>query len=545
MKPGFSAPTTMIGRPLLILSLLLTGWTGLLADDEKLYLEWSSVPSAKSYVVEIQNKDDGKTVLSETVSENRIELKLPPGEYKQRVGVVNKFNKISVWSDWRPYSIIPTARPVLESLEIKNKNSETGTQQIVLEGKNITARSDIFVSEGNRQIPVRKVEQSPDGKVLVTVDMNGDYRGDYRIHVENPGGRKASSSTKLEVDEDNSALILADSGGFLSFLTGEEKTKVQENPSSGPSGSETAENTDPGSKRRVSRYSLLMPGLYAMQEGSTFRGAAWMSSFALYGAAAYAGYDMSSRAAAAAINDPIRNLYANQILYNQAKSLITTNEMEYYLLNTGYNSYQSQKSRYHQGKNIQAAAGAAAFATYIGHLYFENPEAWDWYTPIPGVSQFSADRNLAGGAIVATTALAVGALIAENQAAERVSNTIQNDIFYNYSSDPISNLFYKPLLSKIPADLVTLYSYQNYQAKKAEYNRHVDNQSRLVGLLVATYLYHLVDATIIQGTVVEGEGVKKEEKDTASRDRFEPSFSFAVIPMNENPMASFRVSLSF
>lgn len=74
------------------------------AQSKKLRIEWEDVEGAVKYEVQIKNQS-GSIVVREVVTSPRIAFSLKPGKYQLRIGSVNKFNKVSSWSDWQPIEI--------------------------------------------------------------------------------------------------------------------------------------------------------------------------------------------------------------------------------------------------------------------------------------------------------------------------------------------------------------------------------------------------------------------------------------------------------
>ncbi len=62
-------------------------------------ISWPDVEGAVGYEVEIADKNY-KPVMTEEVKTGKIQFSLPPGEYRVRIGVLNKFYKIENYSDW-------------------------------------------------------------------------------------------------------------------------------------------------------------------------------------------------------------------------------------------------------------------------------------------------------------------------------------------------------------------------------------------------------------------------------------------------------------
>ncbi len=65
----------------------------------KTSINWPDIQGAIMYNIEVADVNY-KIVFQETVIPSNIEFSLPAGEYRVRIGTVNKFQKIAGWSDW-------------------------------------------------------------------------------------------------------------------------------------------------------------------------------------------------------------------------------------------------------------------------------------------------------------------------------------------------------------------------------------------------------------------------------------------------------------
>ncbi len=73
--------------------------------EKKISFSWEALDWAVRYKIEIRDIHD-KTVFQEEVEISTVEFKLPPGKYKIRIGVINKFEKFVGWSDWAATEIL-------------------------------------------------------------------------------------------------------------------------------------------------------------------------------------------------------------------------------------------------------------------------------------------------------------------------------------------------------------------------------------------------------------------------------------------------------
>ena len=68
-------------------------------------ISWESIKGAKKYMVIITDTKNS-VILKREVNTNFVNFKLPVGEYRIRIGTVNKFSKIASWSDWTEIKIV-------------------------------------------------------------------------------------------------------------------------------------------------------------------------------------------------------------------------------------------------------------------------------------------------------------------------------------------------------------------------------------------------------------------------------------------------------
>jgi hypothetical protein len=81
--------------------------------EKKIKLSWEEVEGAVSYNIIIKDSI-GNTIIDKELDSNTITLELRPDNYKIRIASINKFGKISTWSDWADLII---EKPVIKQPE--------------------------------------------------------------------------------------------------------------------------------------------------------------------------------------------------------------------------------------------------------------------------------------------------------------------------------------------------------------------------------------------------------------------------------------------
>lgn len=102
--------TTTVSIAILIMTALISVISTVAYADEKekkekqIRIKWESLEGIIRYMVQIRNADNA-VVLDRSVATNHIDFLLPPGKYQIRIGAVNKFDKVSFWTEWESIEI--------------------------------------------------------------------------------------------------------------------------------------------------------------------------------------------------------------------------------------------------------------------------------------------------------------------------------------------------------------------------------------------------------------------------------------------------------
>jgi len=94
-----------------IIIFVLFSWSGTFAhaqeNDKKeksLRIKWATIEGIVKFNVQIKDETD-TLLLDRTVETSYIDFLLPPGKYRIRIGAINKFQKISFWTEWDVFEI--------------------------------------------------------------------------------------------------------------------------------------------------------------------------------------------------------------------------------------------------------------------------------------------------------------------------------------------------------------------------------------------------------------------------------------------------------
>ena len=76
--------------------------------------------------------------------ENKYYIKLPEGKYEERVGVYNKFGKISGYTEWQNIVINKVYNPQIDNNKFSIQN-DTNIHKIIIKGNYFTSDTKVIL----------------------------------------------------------------------------------------------------------------------------------------------------------------------------------------------------------------------------------------------------------------------------------------------------------------------------------------------------------------------------------------------------------------
>jgi hypothetical protein len=311
-----------------------TGNTKIIEASEKdgnipIDVEWSRVSGAVRYRLEIRNRD-GKPVVEQETSDNRITVSLPPGEYEKRLGLINKFNKLYLWTDWNPLRIIRIEQPRIELASPINpipRGRGRQTIQLKTTGEMPQTRYYLVDSEGReRSVKVRRQAD----EVFLDIDPDSLPPGEYDLVMENPAGKR-------DIKKD---LVIIEPSA-------EEKARL---------------------RRNRLRYAMLVPGIPQLERGQKQKGYSLMAAF--YGSLAFTAY--SYHRANTAYNrlqsDPLYGLFKDEATAQALSNQPGSNPLLYAFALSSYDRWQTDISTYNRYRVYYYAGATLTAGLYAYHL---------------------------------------------------------------------------------------------------------------------------------------------------------------------------------
>ncbi|TGK38812.1 LIC11435 family protein [Leptospira andrefontaineae] len=187
--------------------------------EEGVKLEWRPIPDAGGYQVEI--KDSRGKITREKTNGSQIQIELPPGAYEHRIGVLNKYGRVSVFSAWIPFEVILSQKPEVIAAEKSKFLSKDMPESFEIKGKHFTEATKVILkdSKGN-EIPVKSIDLKNSETMVVTIDKKKAPEGAVSLRLENPRNKSTEKENYFLVAETEDELAALDSKSSSSGTSG-------------------------------------------------------------------------------------------------------------------------------------------------------------------------------------------------------------------------------------------------------------------------------------------------------------------------------------
>ncbi|WP_367898929.1 hypothetical protein AB3N61_07385 [Leptospira sp. WS58.C1] len=189
------------------------------AKEEGVKLEWRPIPDAGGYQVEI--KDSRGKITREKTNASQIQLELPPGAYEHRIGVLNKYGRVSVFSAWIPFEVILSQKPEVIAAEKNKFLTKDMPESFEIKGKHFTEATKVILkdSKGN-EIPVKSIDIKNSETMVVTIDKKKAPEGAVSLRLENPRNKSTEKENYFFVAETEDELAALESKSSYSGASG-------------------------------------------------------------------------------------------------------------------------------------------------------------------------------------------------------------------------------------------------------------------------------------------------------------------------------------
>lgn len=449
-----------------------------------LYIEWTANKSAQGYLVQIKNPQ-GKVVLEKNAKTNRLDFQLPPGQYAQRVGILNKFRKVARWGAWKPFLIRVALTPRIQSMDPPEISREETEQTITISGQNFFPNTKIRIVTKDGEVTLKSVNFVDGNTMTVVLDPSQIKPGSYDVVLENPGGKQEKTEQSLAFHD----------------------------PAPPPL---------PAVQQAVFTWKVPIPGIPQFGRSENYEGALWLGLFAAFGAAGFSEWETAEALAESTRNNPVHKVFNDPIYYFGAQStLLNQPDLLYASLYT-LSQLEENEASYAIHQQNQSLLGGLALSSYFYYIYRESSIHWQWKALLPGAAQLQrgeTGKSLAWmGGFTALAALGTLEWQAANAAVTEMESNPLNQLF----NDPLLVSYFQDTLFRRPELLaVGAYALQQKEALEADYVAHEKNQTTLGMAALFLYMAQVIDATFESQTF---------PADTANNDGPNPQWSVVAAP---------------
>ena len=149
------------------------------------YIEkWTKIEGVAKYRLEIYDLDNKPIKVIETL-ENEVEIELLPGKYKKRLGLINPFNQIFLYTDWKTFEIIEVPTPRVAYIEKKPIKSDKSQEEIQLSVNGILETTKIYLKDKNNQVIPIKFKQIDTNRIILEINPQSLSADNYSIVIKN------------------------------------------------------------------------------------------------------------------------------------------------------------------------------------------------------------------------------------------------------------------------------------------------------------------------------------------------------------------------
>ncbi len=304
-------------------------------------MEWTRVNIAQEYVFQVADLQ-GRVLIDRTgLKQPNVEIKLKPGRYQRRIGIVNKFGKISFWSPWETFRLVKTEDPKMQELTLGDHTPGQSTR-VIVSGENLDEFTEFEASSNKKKVKIWRKEVLPDGKVALDVDTSSlGNQAEVDIQAKNPGKDPDTVESALVIDGNEASVGQPSIVGDFDLSL--------------PDG-----------------YTWLIPGYNQFERGDTWKGYLISGGVLFFGTASLYFANEANSVATAASNDFSYQVLANPLLYNAVVPNLSNTEFNALRWQQTQTS-NAQSSQYNSYKNSSYVAAGIAALIYGYHL-------WDVFT---------------------------------------------------------------------------------------------------------------------------------------------------------------------
>lgn len=202
------------------------------AQEKVIYTEkWKPVPDVKKYLLQIAEfENENRIVFQLETDKTTVEVELPPGKYKKRLGLINQKGNVFYYTEWKEFAVYFLPEPKVDAItKISGIGSNVIQYEIKMQG--LTDGTKIFLKDRNELIPLSFEKKDKDA-ILVTLPVRDTGERKYDLLIRNSEKKFTiinlqETEKKLQKPADTEALVLETARRLTPGLVQKETVKKE------------------------------------------------------------------------------------------------------------------------------------------------------------------------------------------------------------------------------------------------------------------------------------------------------------------------------
>jgi hypothetical protein len=165
--------------------------------------KWTKIEGVAKYRLEIYDIDN-KPIKTIETEENEVEIELLPGKYKKRLGLINPFNQIFLYTDWKTFEIIKVPIPRVAYIEKKPIKSDKSHEEIQISVNGIVETTKIYLKDKNNQMIHIKFKQIDTNRIILEINPQTLSADNYDIVIKNSEKKFTEIPNAIQIQQKKS-----------------------------------------------------------------------------------------------------------------------------------------------------------------------------------------------------------------------------------------------------------------------------------------------------------------------------------------------------
>lgn len=161
--------------------------------------KWTKIEGILKYRLEIVDLNN-QIVFSKETEDSELIIELLPGKYRKRLGLINKFNQLFLWTDWKEFEIKEIPTPKVSYLEKKIMTSNINEEKIQISLDGIVDNTKIYLEDPkNKEVKEILFKQIDTNRVELKIQPSKLGKGNYNLIIKNSEKKQTKILNAFEI----------------------------------------------------------------------------------------------------------------------------------------------------------------------------------------------------------------------------------------------------------------------------------------------------------------------------------------------------------